>query len=189
MTAILALDISGQPVKWINVEEAVHYYATDKVIFELGDVVATLRGGHNNQGIQSKISTKSIIAVSGGGSKNNKQDATLSKNDYLFRRDRCVCAYCGETFREFELTREHITPKAQGGKDTWMNLVTACGPCNHHKANRTPEQAGMELIYVPYIPSRWEGFILANRKILVDQMEYLTSKLPKHSRWHPNYIC
>jgi len=182
MTAILKLDISGQPVEWINVREAIHHYASGEVVFELGDIVATLHGGHNKLGVQSQLSTTSIIAVR-GESKNRKFNATLGKNEYLFRRDRCVCAYCGETFKENDLTREHIVPKAQGGKDTWMNLVTACGPCNRHKADRTPEQAGMQLIYVPYVPSRWEGFILANRKILVDQMEYLAAKLPPSSRW------
>ncbi len=46
-----------------------------------------------------------------------------------------------------------------------MNLVTACKACNHHKSNRTPQEAGMKLHYVPYIPNRHEAFILGNRKI------------------------
>ncbi len=184
MTTILTLDISGQPVKWISVEDAVHYYASGKVIFDLGETVATLRGGHNNQGIQSKISTKSIIAVSGESVRGRKPHATLSKNDYLFRRDHCTCAYCGEKFRESELTREHIYPKSRGGRDDWMNLITACKPCNIRKANKTPEEAGMQLIFIPYVPTRWEGFILANRRILADQMDYLAAKLPKSSRWY-----
>ena len=60
-----------------------------------------------------------------------------------------------------------------------MNVVTACRACNHRKSNRTPEQARMPLLYAPYVPSLWEDFILRNRRILADQMEFLMAHLPK----------
>ncbi len=65
-----------------------------------------------------------------------------------------------------------------------MNVVTACRPCNHRKSHRTPEQAHMPLLYTPYVPSLWEDFILRNRRILADQMEFLMAHLPKSSRLH-----
>ena len=71
---------------------------------------------------------------------------------------------------------------SQKGPDTWMNVVTACASCNHHKAGRTPEQAYMPLLYAPYTPSLWEDFILRNRRILADQMEFLMAHVPKGSR-------
>ena len=71
---------------------------------------------------------------------------------------------------------------AQNGIDTWMNVVTACRPCNHRKSHRTPEQAHMPLLYTPYVPSLWEDFILRNRRILADQMEFLMAHVPKSSR-------
>jgi 5-methylcytosine-specific restriction endonuclease McrA len=95
-----------------------------------------------------------------------------------------VCAYCGGHFHETELTREHITPLAQRGRDHWMNVVTACRACNHRKSDRTPEQARMPLLYAPYVPSLWEDFILRNRRILADQMEFLMAHLPRNSRLH-----
>ncbi len=49
---------------------------------------------------------------------------------------------------------------------------------------RTPEEAGMPLLFVPYTPNRYEFFVLANRRILFDQMAYLRLKVPKHSRLH-----
>ena len=105
-------------------------------------------------------------------------------NQKLFSRDRNVCAYCGHHFHEEDLTREHIVPFGQNGRDTWMNVVTACKSCNHRKGNRTPEQAHMPLLYTPYVPSLWEDFILRNRRILADQMEFLMAHLPKTSRLH-----
>lgn len=62
-----------------------------------------------------------------------------------------------------------------------MNLVTACR-CNGIKGNRTPEQAGMPLLYLPYVPSRFEDFLLQNRRIRADVHEWLASRLPKGSR-------
>jgi 5-methylcytosine-specific restriction endonuclease McrA len=110
------------------------------------------------------------------------QSQTRLTNSKLFARDRNICAYCGGHFHEEELTREHIIPFAQNGRDHWMNVVTACRACNHRKANRTPEQARMDLLYTPYVPSLWEDFILRNRRILADQMEFLMAHLPKNSR-------
>jgi hypothetical protein len=40
----------------------------------------------------------------------------------------------------------------------------------------------MPLLYTPYVPSLWEDFILRNRRILADQMEFLLAHVPKSSR-------
>ena len=40
----------------------------------------------------------------------------------------------------------------------------------------------MPLLYAPYVPSLWEDFILRNRRILADQMEFLMAHVPKSSR-------
>ena len=103
-------------------------------------------------------------------------------NSKLFARDRNVCAYCGNHFHESVLTRELFIPQAHIGRDIWMIVVTACRSCNHRKGPRTPEQAHMPLLYTPYVPSLWEDFILRNRRILADQMEFLMAHVPKSSR-------
>jgi hypothetical protein len=40
----------------------------------------------------------------------------------------------------------------------------------------------MELLYAPYVPNRAEYLILTNRRILVDQMEFLSQHVPVQSR-------
>jgi 5-methylcytosine-specific restriction endonuclease McrA len=65
-----------------------------------------------------------------------------------------------------------------------MNLVTACKVCNNRKADRTPEAAGMKLHYVPYVPNRYEAFILSIRMILADLLVFLLLGGPKSSRRH-----
>lgn len=71
----------------------------------------------------------------------------------LFKRDNYRCQYCGCQPGSEELTIDHVLPRAQGGVTSWENCVLACVACNAKKANRTPEQAGMELRTVPAAPS------------------------------------
>lgn len=70
----------------------------------------------------------------------------------LFQRDGFSCQYCGESPSKLEV--EHVIPRAQGGKNRWENVTTACRGCNAFKRDRTPEQAGMKLLTKPYAPSR-----------------------------------
>ncbi len=180
---VLKLSAQGLPQSWITLEEAVLHYAADEVRWESGGEVAVFHGGHNAiTGQQSIIRVNSIIGTKGVPNINPFDLRPSLTNTKLFVRDRNVCAYCGDRYHETELTREHIVPFAQKGVDTWMNVVTACRACNHRKSSRTPEQAGMPLLYTPYVPSLWEDFILRNRRILADQMEFLMAHVPKYSR-------
>jgi len=180
---VLKLSAQGLPQSWITLEQAVIHYAASEVRWEAGCEVAVFHGGHNARtGQQSIITVNSIIGTRGVPNINPFELRPGLTNSKLFARDRNLCAYCGDQFHDQELTREHIIPFGQNGKDHWMNVVTACKTCNHRKANRTPEQARMPLLYTPYVPSLWEDFILRNRRILDDQMEFLMAHLPRNSR-------
>ncbi len=182
---VLKLSAQGLPQAWISLEQAVIHYAASEVRWEAGQEIAVFHGGHNAiTGDQSIITVNSIIGTLGVPSINPFDLRPSLTNGKLFARDRNVCAYCGGLFHEDELTREHIIPFAQNGRDHWMNVVTACRACNHRKSSRTPEQARMPLLYAPYVPSLWEDFILRNRRILADQMEFLMAHLPRNSRLH-----
>lgn len=182
---VLRLSAKGLPQSWISLEEAVLHYAADDVRWEAGSQIALFRGGHNARtGRQSRIAVNSIIGTRGAPHVNPFDAVPGLTNDKLFARDRNTCAYCGGQFDSQHLTREHIIPQAQNGRDHWMNVVTACRACNHRKSDRTPEQAHMPLLYAPYVPSLWEDFILRNRRILADQMEFLSARLPRNSRLH-----
>ena len=84
--------------------------------------------------------------------------------------------YCGNKCQTVSLTRDHVVPLSKGGKDLWSNVVTACRNCNIRKGNRTPESSHMPLLAIPYIPNWAEYLALSNRKILVDQMEFLKTQ-------------
>lgn len=183
MSTVLAVDISGIPRRWISFEDAILYYAKDGVAWSLGDIVARFHGGYKKNGEQSYIETPSIIAIKGHGFDPSRHTKVALTNRTLFARDRHVCAYCGSHHQNSKhLSREHIHPVSRGGANTWMNVVTACHPCNHKKGAKTLKEANMELLYVPYAPTHAENMILQNRNILADQMDYLVSMVPKHSR-------
>lgn len=181
---ILALDVAGAPHRWINVRDAAHYYATSMIAWAAGAHEFVLRGGTQRvTGERSLIRASSIIAIKGRDFIVRHFDhvPTLTK-EMLLARDRYICAYCAQRYRFEQLDMEHVVPRSKGGADSWVNLVTACKACNSRKANRTPEAAGMKLHYVPYVPNRYEAFILSNRQILADQMEFLLHGVPKGSR-------
>lgn len=82
-----------------------------------------------------------------------EQTVKLNRRN-LFARDRNHCQYCGRYFPTSDLSIDHVMPRAQGGGDSWDNLVCACIKCNARKGGRTPEQASMKLIRRPEKPKR-----------------------------------
>ncbi|MEW5889740.1 MAG: HNH endonuclease [Pseudomonadota bacterium] len=181
---ILTLDMHGAPHRWVTWQHACFYYAKNLVAWAAGDNFFIFHGGINRStGERSTITANSIIAIKGKtlGQKNFSAVPPLNNRE-LFHRDRHICAYCGGEFSFLRLTRDHIIPVSQGGRDSWMNVVTACRHCNQRKSGRTPEQAGMELLYAPYIPNKAEFLILSNRQILADQMDFLAQHVSAHSR-------
>ena len=176
---VLALDSGGIPRRWIDIETAIMHHARGTVVWSLGEEVAVYRGGHNAAGIQSQISTNSIIAVRGDIHKLGRVALT---NRSLFARDSNMCGYCGNVYGSSNLSRDHILAKCNGGKDVWTNVVTSCLKCNLKKGGKRLEHTNMKLLYVPYEPNHYESLILQNRNILADQMQYLLAGVSKNSR-------
>jgi 5-methylcytosine-specific restriction endonuclease McrA len=185
---VLRTDMAGVPLEWIDYREAARLYHTDQVSYACGSALYRLRGGIcASTGIRSIVEVNSIIATVGhtpGLSKRRGNYAPPLNNRTLFRRDAGICLYCGDRFMDRSLTRDHVTPLIQGGKDEWANVVTACRRCNNHKGGRTPEQAGVQLIAVPFTPTYAEYIYLKGRKVLADQMAFLRAHFPRSSPLH-----
>lgn len=69
----------------------------------------------------------------------------------VIARDNGQCAFDG---LPGATTVDHVIPRAQGGPSTWENCVAAHEKCNWDKADRTPEQADMPLLWEPFTPTR-----------------------------------
>jgi CRISPR/Cas system Type II protein with McrA/HNH and RuvC-like nuclease domain len=184
MSLVLVTDSSGMPREWADMQTACLYYAKNKVLYPIGNQIKEFVGGRNSEGETSRIAISSIIVVSGPvlGKEFLEKETVYTERSVLYSRDHHMCAYCGDVFSPKDLTIDHVTPKSRGGKNTWMNTVAACKPCNLRKGSKTPEEAKMHLLYVPYRPTRQEKILLKNKKILADQMEFLLARIPKNSR-------
>lgn len=86
---------------------------------------------------------------------------TLATKRGVLARDKHTCVYCGRAGD----TVDHVMPQSRGGKNSWENLAACCRSCNHKKADRTPEEAGMRLRWHPWRPDKtgytqrkiWQG--------------------------------
>jgi len=174
---ILRLDANGTPMKWILWQEAICLHARERIVWTAGENKFILHGGHSRlSGAQTTVELNSIIAVRGENKHAFKNRIPPLNNRELFRRDQHICLYCGKHTTDKKLTRDHIVPVAQGGKDSWSNVITACKKCNTRKGCRTPDQAHMPLLAVPFIPNMAEYLVLRNRRILSDQMDFLKTQ-------------
>jgi hypothetical protein len=180
------------PLEWIDFRQAVKLHFLDMVAYTLGEQIITVRGGINAINHEpSRLRLQSIIATHGNHQSYYRLERGYAPplcNTTLFQRDAHTCLYCGETFPKSALSRDHVTPVSQNGQDTWTNLVTACIRCNTHKAGRTPEEAGMQLLAIPFTPTHAEYIYLQGRNVLADQMEFLRAHFPRTSPLHERLI-
>ena len=185
---VLRTDVAGMPLEWIDYREAVRLYHTGQVAYACGSLLFSLRGGTNARtGERSVVDVSSIVATTGHSSNPGTSRADYVpplNNETLFKRDGYLCLYCGLRFPTQQLSRDHIRPFCRGGADLWTNVVTACRRCNNAKASRTPEEAGMQLLAVPFTPTYAEYIFLKGRRVLADQMEYLLAHFPRTSPLH-----
>lgn len=180
---ILTLDNAGRPINWVNWQEAVNLYVRQQVAWTASETTLRVYGGTcQRTGLRSFLDLNTIIAVRGAKARHNRDITPALTNRALFERDRHTCLYCGSHFKTSLLTRDHVMPRAQGGRDIWSNVVTACKACNVRKACYTPGQAHMPLLALPYAPNKAEAMILANRRILTDQMDFLRNHVPHERR-------
>jgi len=170
---ILKLNKAGMPQAWIDFEQAAVITSKGLVLWTMGDMASILRGGYRKDGARTSMAIPAIIAVEG-----QVKERTVPRitNALLFSRDDNICLYCGEQFYRGDLSRDHVMPSSRGGPDVWENCVTACKRCNHRKNDRTPEEANMKLLAVPFAPNLYEWFYLSNRKVRSDQMDFLKSQ-------------
>jgi len=160
--AVLLLDSTYEPLKIISWEDAMHRIVTgDAEVVEETDKL--IRSAYTEWKLPSVIRQLKKFRRKG-----KIQFSRLN----IYMRDGWTCQYCKERKATKDLTFDHVLPRAQGGKTSWTNIVTACRPCNSAKEDRTPEQAGMKLMKKPETP-KW----------LPAQMVIKMKKLPK--QWEP----
>lgn len=144
---ILLLNSSYFPIKIINEKRAI------KLLFK-GKAEAIDENGEartfNKVNIDKLPKVLRLIHFSG-----IPLEVKFSKNAVL-RRDGYKCAYTGKYLSPSNRTIDHIIPKSRGGSTSWENCVCCSIDVNRKKGNRTPEEAGLSLLFKPKAPSKME---------------------------------
>lgn len=125
------LNADGAPVSWlplsvISWEEAIKYMVLDK---------ATVLDFYDDWIVHSanwQTAVPSVMILK--DYEKRKTSIRYSKHN-VFLRDGYVCQYCGDDVSKKSATLDHVLPVSHGGKTTFENTVTACGPCNANKGN------------------------------------------------------
>lgn len=182
----LVLDSQWQVVSTISVKEAIgkvytglasilgrNYalYDFDSWVYDWQDLrkVANIDDGFLVAS-HFKVYVPEVIVLHRKG-RRRSLDVKFSRRN-VFLRDKHRCQYCYKQFSNKELNLDHVIPKSRGGKTTWENIVLSCIPCNQKKADRTPEEAKMNLLNRPKkphwtalntmnkaMPSFWKNFV------------------------------
>ena len=147
-----------------------------------GEEIMDVRVGHSRlTGEQSVLTLISIMACKGKVYDKIRKEPPLT-NRALFRRDQNICLYCGHSFRESDLSRDHVVPISKGGLDVWTNVVAACKRCNARKGDLRLEDCTMDLLALPYRPNHAEFLALSHSgRILGDQKAFMRKQYSKNS--------
>ena len=135
--AVLVLNQSCEPLRFIAVRKALKMITKGKALVKHFKEIEVYPGVM----LPSTIILAEYRRVP-------HQVRKLSRRNIL-QRDDHRCQYCGRRPGSQGLTLDHVVPKSRGGKNAWENLVACCGKCNHRKADRTPEEAGMTMLRRP----------------------------------------
>ncbi|MDG4863340.1 HNH endonuclease [Streptomyces sp. T-3] len=150
MRDTLVLNASFEPLSTVSLNRAVVLVLTDKAVVEHSHPELRMRGAAVDMPVPRVIRLCRFVRVP------FRRHAPWSRRGVLIR-DRHRCAYCGRR----ATTVDHVLPRSQGGADAWLNTVASCAEDNHRKANRTPEEAGMPLLFTPFIPSPSDAMLLS----------------------------
>lgn len=143
MSRTLVLDLGYQPHRIVSWQRAVTMLFQGKV-----EVVEE----YDEEIYRSATFTMRMPAVIRLLQSVSRKKAVRFSRMNVLTRDDWTCQYCGRRLPTRKLNYDHVTPRSQGGKTVWENIVTACYPCNDRKRDRTPQQAGMYLRRQPVKP-------------------------------------
>ena len=139
---VLVLNQSYEPLMVVNAKRA--------IVLVLKNKVELLEKYNNSiRTVSNKFESPSVIRLN--FYVRIKYKNTPISRKHILRRDNNRCQYCDK--KAIPLTIDHVIPRNKGGKDTWENLVAACGKCNTKKGNQLLEAIEMQLLKKPKKPN------------------------------------
>lgn len=165
--AVLLLDNTYEPIRVIGWKRAAYLVFSGKA-----EVIE-----ESDQEVRSPSTIWKLPSVIRQFGKYKRRGEVQFSRINIYMRDGWTCQYCGDRKPAKDLTFDHVLPRAQGGKTSWTNVVTACKPCNGDKADRTPQQAGLKLIKEPVRPKWLPAQMIIKLKTVPDEWKsYIDEK-------------
>lgn len=147
MEMTLVLNASFEPLKIVDWQRAI-------TLFYRGKVEVLAEHDRPVRSVTFTFKLPSVVRLLRFVKVHGREDVVPFTRANIYARDSYRCGYCGDTFADQDLTFDHVVPSAQGGSRGWTNIISACVPCNRRKDARTPEEAGMPLLWVPKRPTK-----------------------------------
>lgn len=147
----LVLNASYEPLAVVSVRRAIVLVLTEKAVMEHADAGRVIRSATQEFPAPLVVRLLRFVRVP------YRRRLPWSRSGVL-ERDGRRCAYCARRADSID----HVLPTSRGGAPrSWLNTVAACVPCNQVKADRTPAEAGMDLLIDPFEPKVQRALVLA----------------------------
>jgi 5-methylcytosine-specific restriction endonuclease McrA len=162
MEQTLLLNASYEPLKIVHWQKAITLLCQGKV-----EVIAEYDREVRSVSISFRL--PSVIRLLRYIKMKRRFDYVPFSRANIYARDDHSCQYCGESFPTTELTFDHVTPVAQGGRKDWENIVTCCVTCGMHlrRMPRRPESmpALRITIRLHTAPESWRDYLYWNAEL------------------------
>lgn len=176
MTDTLILNADGQPMGLLPISTR----TWQKAIPEMWSGAANVLHSYEDWEVHSPSISLLVPAVMVLSKFKTARRMVRFNRRNIYIRDGYKCQYCQEVFPYGALTFDHVVPQAHGGKTTWENIATACGPCNSRRGCDTRIKPKR----MPYRPVYWEMVEKSkNYAIVVPHESWLF-----YLDWDPNLV-
>lgn len=152
-SAALVLNASYEPLCVVSARRAAVLVLTDKAV-PVADGDGVLHSERRSMAVPAVVRLARFVKVP------YRATVPLTRKA-VFARDGGKCVYCGAPATSLD----HVVPKSRGGPHTWDNVVSACGRCNHLKADRGIAELGWRLSRAPAVPAGSAWRVVGARRV------------------------
>ena len=167
MDRALLLDRNYLAISIIPLRKAVTLMVKGKAE-QVSDKTATLKTGSGFFKVPTVIRLLTVVPYKAYMGKTR-----FSRKNVMIR-DNFECQYCSEYLGKSKGTIDHVIPRSRGGASDYTNCVACCKHCNAHKADKTPDEAGLRLrnnpkrptfiglykFYLKNTPEEWSDYLI-----------------------------
>ena len=154
MSTVVVLNASFEPLGVVTLHRAMVYLLRERASIVEAVPGETVRSAQAEFPMPRVVQFREMVRIP------YRYDRQPWSAHGVLERDGRKCGYCLKK----ATTVDHIMPKSRmkgQNPNTWMNTVASCSVHNSRKAARTPEEAGMKLLFQPREVTRRDTLLVA----------------------------